>query len=67
MLKRQDTEHFHWSMEQIEEEGGIEEIETHLINKGNGSDNNIRLNTRRTKYDFLYIFINRANPIPQWY
>ncbi|KAA6316876.1 MAG: hypothetical protein EZS28_055191, partial [Streblomastix strix] len=53
------------SVEQIEEEGGNEEIESQLINKGNGW--NIKINANETKGEILNCFIEQGNPKPNWY
>ncbi|KAA6374029.1 MAG: hypothetical protein EZS28_030445 [Streblomastix strix] len=55
----------HRSDEQIEEEGGNEEIDSQLINKGNGW--NIKYHANRAKGAILNYFIEQDNPKPDWY
>ncbi|KAA6359526.1 MAG: hypothetical protein EZS28_044947 [Streblomastix strix] len=52
--------------EQIEDEGGNEEIEAQLVNKGRGpfSSINIKSQTNRAKGKILNFFIDRSNPEP---
>ncbi|KAA6375372.1 MAG: hypothetical protein EZS28_029100 [Streblomastix strix] len=50
------------SQEQIEEEGGNEEVDSQLIN-----DNEIREEANWTKGAIMNIFIDGSNPKPRWY
>ncbi|KAA6382341.1 MAG: hypothetical protein EZS28_022129 [Streblomastix strix] len=52
-------------IEQIEEEGGNEEVESQLINKWNDDDNKDQAN--QTKAEILNLYIDRRNPRPGWY
>ncbi|KAA6394237.1 MAG: hypothetical protein EZS28_010234, partial [Streblomastix strix] len=54
------------SVEQIEEEGGIEEIESQLINEENYYCN-INDHTKQTKGLLLNNFIHWSNKKPRWY
>ncbi|KAA6400521.1 MAG: hypothetical protein EZS28_003956 [Streblomastix strix] len=51
-------------IEQIEEEGGLEEIEDHQFN---GSIDNIKFGANEAKYVLQYIQIGLSNPNPWWY
>ncbi|KAA6357157.1 MAG: hypothetical protein EZS28_047316 [Streblomastix strix] len=53
----------HRSNEQIEEEGGNEEIDSQLINEGR----NIKDNANRAKGRILNYFIEQGNPKPDWF
>ncbi|KAA6380606.1 MAG: hypothetical protein EZS28_023869 [Streblomastix strix] len=53
------------SDEQLEEEGGNEEIDSQLINKGNGW--NIKNSANSAKGAILNYFIKQSNQIPYWY
>ncbi|KAA6376679.1 MAG: hypothetical protein EZS28_027791 [Streblomastix strix] len=53
------------SDEQIEEEGGNEEIDSQLINKG--ISGNIKDYANRAKGATLNYFIEQGNPKPSWY
>ncbi|KAA6364024.1 MAG: hypothetical protein EZS28_040449 [Streblomastix strix] len=55
----------HRSVEQIEEEGGNEEIESQLINEGNGW--NIKDEVNETKGWILNYFTEQGNQRPDWY
>ncbi|KAA6361489.1 MAG: hypothetical protein EZS28_042984 [Streblomastix strix] len=52
-------------IEQIEEEGGNEEVESYLINKWN--NNNIKYNVNQIKRKILNFYIDRRNKRPNWY
>ncbi|KAA6366790.1 MAG: hypothetical protein EZS28_037683 [Streblomastix strix] len=51
--------------EQIEEEGGNEEVESQLINKWNNENINDQAN--RAKAEILNFYIDWSNPRPFWY
>ncbi|KAA6362568.1 MAG: hypothetical protein EZS28_041905 [Streblomastix strix] len=53
------------SVEQIEEEGGNEEIDVQMNNKG--CDGNIKYHANRAKGEILNYFIELSNPKPNWY
>ncbi|KAA6358564.1 MAG: hypothetical protein EZS28_045909 [Streblomastix strix] len=53
----------HRSDEQIEEEGGNEEIDSQLINKGR----NIKNKANRAQGEILNYFIEQGNTRPDWY
>ncbi|KAA6377861.1 MAG: hypothetical protein EZS28_026612 [Streblomastix strix] len=53
-------------IEQIEEEGGNEEIDSQLINKGN-EDLNIKKEADSVKGLILNLLIDEKNPKPSWY
>ncbi|KAA6343904.1 MAG: hypothetical protein EZS28_052274, partial [Streblomastix strix] len=53
------------SVEQIEEEGGNEEIDSKLINKGNYS--HIKTDANEAKRMILNYFIEQGNQRPYWY
>ncbi|KAA6367724.1 MAG: hypothetical protein EZS28_036749 [Streblomastix strix] len=53
------------SVEQIEEEGAIEEIDSQLINEG--YSNNIKSQANRAKGMILNYFIKQGNQRPYWY
>ncbi|KAA6371165.1 MAG: hypothetical protein EZS28_033308 [Streblomastix strix] len=53
------------SDEQLEEEGGNEEIESQLINKGFNDD--IKTDANRAKIAILNYFIKQGNPRPDQY
>ncbi|KAA6367025.1 MAG: hypothetical protein EZS28_037448 [Streblomastix strix] len=55
----------HRSDEQLEEEGGNEEIDSQLMNKGFNSD--IKNNANETKGEILNYFIDQGNRRPYWY
>ncbi|KAA6376535.1 MAG: hypothetical protein EZS28_027941, partial [Streblomastix strix] len=55
----------HRSYEQIEEEGGNEEIDSQLINKA--FSGNIKNSANRAKLAVLNYFIEQGNPKPDWY
>ncbi|KAA6373461.1 MAG: hypothetical protein EZS28_031012 [Streblomastix strix] len=55
----------HRSDEQIEEEGGNEEIDSQLINKALSDD--IKKYANETKGAILNYFIEQGNPRPSWY
>ncbi|KAA6355248.1 MAG: hypothetical protein EZS28_049225 [Streblomastix strix] len=52
-------------IEQVEKEGGNEEIESLLINKENGW--NIKDSTNKTKDEILNCYIDINNKRPRWY
>ncbi|KAA6386979.1 MAG: hypothetical protein EZS28_017494 [Streblomastix strix] len=54
------------SNEQIEEEGGNEEIEAQLINKGE-IFGQIKQTAKNSKCQLLNYFIDQRNPRPNWY
>ncbi|KAA6357735.1 MAG: hypothetical protein EZS28_046738 [Streblomastix strix] len=54
------------SVEQIEEEGGNEEIESQIINKGHFG-RNIKDEANRAKGEILNYFIDQGNQRPYWY
>ncbi|KAA6389227.1 MAG: hypothetical protein EZS28_015250 [Streblomastix strix] len=56
----------HRSDEQIEEEGGNEEIDSQLINIGH-QDCNIKYEANEAKGRILNQFIEQGNPKPYWY
>ncbi|KAA6319782.1 MAG: hypothetical protein EZS28_054776 [Streblomastix strix] len=56
----------HRSDEQIEEEGGNEEIDSQLINNGH-QNYNIKDYANRAKGAILNYFIEQGNPKPDWY
>ncbi|KAA6401227.1 MAG: hypothetical protein EZS28_003240 [Streblomastix strix] len=53
------------SKEQIEEEGGYEEVEAQLINKGQRY--NIKDSADFVKRRILYYYVDKSNPKPRWY
>ncbi|KAA6389308.1 MAG: hypothetical protein EZS28_015167 [Streblomastix strix] len=53
------------SEEQIEEEGGNEEIDSQLINKG--YYRNIMKEAQTAQMKTLRFFIDKSNPRPRWY
>ncbi|KAA6367233.1 MAG: hypothetical protein EZS28_037240 [Streblomastix strix] len=53
------------SDEQIEEEGGNEEIDSQLINTEKNDD--IKNSANRAKGEILNYFIEQGNPKPDWY
>ncbi|KAA6361537.1 MAG: hypothetical protein EZS28_042936 [Streblomastix strix] len=52
-------------IEQIEEEGGNEEVESQLINKG--ENNSIKDYANYVKTEILNTYINSRNPRPEYY
>ncbi|KAA6380863.1 MAG: hypothetical protein EZS28_023612 [Streblomastix strix] len=52
-------------VEQIEDEGGIEEVESQLTNKGKNF--NIKIQAIKVKGRILNFFIDWSNSIPFWY
>ncbi|KAA6385189.1 MAG: hypothetical protein EZS28_019285 [Streblomastix strix] len=59
----------HRSDEQIEEEGGNEEIDSQLINKGKGhfDYDDIKNSANRAQGEILNYFIEQGNQRPYWY
>ncbi|KAA6374346.1 MAG: hypothetical protein EZS28_030126 [Streblomastix strix] len=55
------------SVEQIEEEGGNEEIDSQQSNKGKGKNIDIKYEANRAKDEILNCFIEQGNPRPNWY
>ncbi|KAA6386297.1 MAG: hypothetical protein EZS28_018178 [Streblomastix strix] len=54
-------------IEQIEEQGGFEEIEAHLTNQGKDGNDYIKFNAIEVKGDLSKFFIDESNPKPRWY